>query len=197
MNTVAYVPRLCCGGAEAAWLPALGKAAASRQRHREHPAERPGGFRPAHSPPRGDKGWEGAATGLSHHRHAPRCLSPNSPPSGSPLGWRQGGGRCRFPDSTVPGGTSAKPARSRPSPPGAVSSGRGRELGAVSINSPCPKPPRARGGGGWAGGARAVPLAGTEETRCPAESSPGSACFSQTGLLISQDLLRKKKKSRK
>lgn len=41
MNTVAYVLRLCCRGAEAARLPALGKAAASHQGCREHPAERP------------------------------------------------------------------------------------------------------------------------------------------------------------
>ena len=60
----------------------------------------------------------------------------------------------RFPDSTVPGGMPTKTTRSGPSPPGAVSSGRGRELDVVSINSPCPKRPRARGGGGWAGGAR-------------------------------------------
>lgn len=102
-------------------------------------------------------------------------------------------GGLRFPGSTVPGGTSTKTARSGPSPPGAVSSGRGRELSAVSINSSCPKRPCARGAAGWAGGARVVPPAGMEETRCCGESSQGSTCFSQTGLLVSQILLRKKK----
>lgn len=190
MNTVAYVLRLCCGGAEAARLPALGKAAASHQGCREHPAERPGGDnRPSRSPPGGDKGWEGAVPPLPYSS----CASPQIHiPPGPLWGWRQWGCPCpaphgggtpggrRFPDSRVPGGMSSKTARSGPSPPGAVSSGRGRRLSAVSINSPCPARPRARGG--WAGrGWRtpmSVPPAGVGETRCSGEASRGSACFS-------------------
>lgn len=130
---------------------------------REAPGQAPGaGDRPACSPSGGDKGQEGTATGLPHCSHVPLCLSltrfPPGPlwvddsrgaPALQPVAGGMPSGR-QFPDSMVPGGTSTKTARSGLSPRRAVSSGRGRELSAVSINSP--KQPCVRGGGGWAGG---------------------------------------------
>lgn len=167
MNTVAYVLRLCCRGAEAARLLALGKAAASHQGCREHPAERPGrGTDPLAAHPEVTRAKKGLELGYPTAAVLP-CASPqiHFPPGplqagdsgGAPVLHPRAGdtpGGRRFPDSTVPRGMSTKTARSGPSPPGALSSGRGRELGAVSINSPCPKWPHMRGGGGWTGGAR-------------------------------------------
>lgn len=87
-----------------------------------------------------------------------------------------------FPESTVPVGMSTKAVRSGPSPPGAVSSGRGRELSTVSINSPCSKQPCVRRGTTGLGEPKLGASSRGGGDWLPWEASRGSACFSQTGI---------------
>lgn len=161
MNTVAYVLRLCCRGAEAARLPALGKAAASHQGCRERPAERPRqGTDPLAAHPEVTRAKKGLELGYPTAAALP-CVSPQTrfPPGPLHTGDSRGapalhpleGGhawRAPVPRQRGPGGNVYQNSEV-----GAIISWSSflwdrKGIRAVSINSPCPKWPHMRGGGG-------------------------------------------------
>lgn len=169
MNSVAYVPRFGCGGAKPA--PATGAGESSCL---------PSGMRGDTGLKGGDHGWEGDGTARPGYPIASLlpCTSPQTCQAlvslmvvGCPLPQTPRGAPAGAGSQTVrPRGTPTQTEGSGQSPRRALSSGRGPELGAVSINSPCPRRPRCGEGDGRARGASSGSGAGAEKARC---SCPG------------------------
>lgn len=127
----------------------------------------------------GDLGWEGDGTAWPGYPIASvlPCTSPQTCQAlvsllfgGCPLPQTLRGAPAGAGSQTArPRGTPTKTEGSGQSPRRALSSGRGPELGAVSINSPCPRRPRCGEGDGRARGASSGSGAGAEKVCC---SSP-------------------------